>query len=353
MIISTVEELRLYAPSVAIDNIDTLQGFLNSSETDFLRDKLGESLYALLKQYYRKLLSEEGGIQSFTQYVTLGDDMPPYAQLLNIAQRMVVFDALSNVVDLQAISMNGAGVNIAVANDYQKADRESLNAFKNSCVKQAHTALNALLVMLETWTKEIAELEVVGADTADDSDLSERKEITDSWKSDSRYFFLAANLIIPSAVVLQDYLDIYESRERYVTMLPDLHYIQEDVLAPIVGEDFMAYLVGMAVYGTDDKVLSHIIHSLRKCMARELEARTMTLKVGNPRRETAHNEAVKLADGLVSYVQSHQSDLSDDALAALKTGPLYVDTASEEEEETISFENNSDSSVMFVTPALG
>lgn len=348
MIISSIEELRLYSPSSALDNIDVLQGFLNSSELDFLRDKLGDSLWMLLREYYRNLVSDETGISVFIQHVTIGTDMPPYAQLLNLAQRMVVFDALSNAIDLQAISVNGAGVNIAVANDYQKADREAISAYKNSCVKQAHIALNSLLILLETWTKQIAQAEVVGDDTVNE----EIKEIVEAWRNDSRYYFLAANLIIPSAVILQEYLDIYESREKYITMLPDLRYIQEDVIEPIIGEDLMHYLVEKAIKGTNDKLLCRIIHNLRKCVARELESRTMTLKVGTPRRETAHNEAVKLADALVSYIKTHQTDFDEEGLTALKQGPLYVDAKSVSETSEPLFENNSSDAVMFVTPAL-
>ena len=45
MILSTTKELRLHIPSNAIDEISSLQGILDNSEKDFLRDKLGDSLY--------------------------------------------------------------------------------------------------------------------------------------------------------------------------------------------------------------------------------------------------------------------------------------------------------------------
>ena len=40
-----------------------------------------------------------------------------------------------------------------------------------------------------------------------------------------------------------------------------------------------------------------------------LEARTMAIKVGDPRRETAHNEAVALVSDLASYLSLHQADI--------------------------------------------
>ena len=43
MLISTTEELRLYSPANAIDHIESIMGFLDSSEQDFLLEKLGHS----------------------------------------------------------------------------------------------------------------------------------------------------------------------------------------------------------------------------------------------------------------------------------------------------------------------
>ena len=83
----------------------------------------------------------------------------------------------------------------------------------------------------------------------------------------------------------------------------------------------------------------------------------MQIKVGDPRRETAHNEAVQLTSDLSSYLQTHQPDMEGDLLEAFKTSPLYVAPATEPEasasgEYTPEFENNASGSVMFVTPAL-
>ena len=53
MILSTTKELRLHIPSNASDEISSLQGILDNSEKDFLRDKLGDSLYNRLCEYYQ------------------------------------------------------------------------------------------------------------------------------------------------------------------------------------------------------------------------------------------------------------------------------------------------------------
>ena len=388
-LISTVEELRLYSPANAIDHIDSIAGFLDSSEHDFLQEKLGQELYASLTDYYRNLRNSEGGVMTFVNSVTNGEEMLPYAQLLSVCQRVICYDALARAIDQQAISVNGAGVNIAVSDDYGKADQDSIRAYKASCNKEAHAAVNRLLYLLESWVKAsnaIASTTVPsgspegsegGVSTPSPSD--EFTEIAKLWRS-SRFYFLAAGLIIPSANVLQEYLNIYDSREKFITMLPDLRTIQEDILAPIFGEDFLDEIVVIATAGTADKFLSRIIHKLRKVAARHLEARTMAIKVGDPRRETAHNEAVALVSDLASYLSLHQADIlsmatdatvpdgspSDSEEGGVPTpsslakaftlSPLYKAPdplpQGEDSDYEEQWENNRPGNAMFVTPSL-
>ena len=154
MLISTTEELRLYSPAHAIDHIDSIQGYITSSEKDTLLEKLGTPLYEALVKYYRDLRASEDGISTFIKSVTEGEDMPPYAQLLTVCQRIITFDALGRAIDIQAVSVNGSGVNISTADDYGKADDKAIQAYKSTCIKETHAAINALLVMLEQWYKE-------------------------------------------------------------------------------------------------------------------------------------------------------------------------------------------------------
>ena len=384
MLISTPEELRLYAPANAIDHIDTLAGFLDSSEHDFLAEKLGTQLHASLVAYYQNLRTSEGGLENFINSITQGAEMPPYARLLTIAQRIVAFDALGRAIDMQAISVNGSGINISTADDYQKADRETVLAYKATCTKEAHAAVNRLLVLLEEWTKESSaspaevpadESAVEGEDSAPagspsgeeatvpegspsgSTDTEEKTEIVSLWRS-SRFFFLAAGLVIPSATVLQDYLNIYDSREKFITMLPDLRTIQEDIIAPIIGEDFLDYMISFSrsahsdLSAGDIRLLSRILHRLRKAVARHLESRTQQMKLTDPRRNAAHDEAVQLTTDLSDYLSAHQGDLPSDALEAFTTSPLYKPADTPASSDTPSFENNAADSVIFVTPAL-
>lgn len=374
MIVSTLEELRLYSPANAIDNIDTIQGFLDSSEQDFLSEKLGQKLYDSLTAYYRQL-RDNGKVETFVSSIVNGDALTPYARLLNLCQRCVTFDALGRAVDMQAISVNGAGVNVATATDYAKADNDAVRNYKATCVKEAHAAVNRILVVLEDWTKDIAQLAEKSStdeninsstdETSADDTLPEEKEIVALWRK-SRYFFLAASLIIPSASVLQEYLNIYDSREKFIQMLPDLRYLQEDVLAPAIGDDLTEYIVTMSqqlgeTVSEDSKTLTEsqqrlllrIIHKARKAMARLLESRTMQFRTTDQRRETARTEGNRLVQDLGEFITVHYKELPDAALDAFKKSPLYATVDDDETNDyTPQFQNNQEGNAMFITPAI-
>ena len=382
MIVSTLEELRLYSPANAIDNIDTIQGFLDSSEQDFLSEKLGQKLYDSLTAYYRQL-RDNGKVETFVSSIVNGDALTPYARLLNLCQRCVTFDALGRAVDMQAISVNGAGVNVATATDYAKADNDAVRNYKATCVKEAHAAVNRILVVLEDWTKDIAQLAEKSStdeninsstdeninsstdETSFDDTLPEEKEIVALWRK-SRYFFLAASLIIPSASVLQEYLNIYDSREKFIQMLPDLRYLQEDVLAPAIGDDLTEYIVTMSqqlgeTVSEDSKTLTEsqqrlllrIIHKARKAMARLLESRTMQFRTTDQRRETARTEGNRLVQDLGEFITVHYKELPDAALDAFKKSPLYASVDDDETNDyTPQFQNNQEGNAMFITPAI-
>ena len=374
MIVSTLEELRLYSPANAIDNIDTIQGFLDSSEQDFLSEKLGQKLYDSLTAYYRQL-RDNGKVETFVSSIVNGDALTPYARLLNLCQRCVTFDALGRAVDMQAISVNGAGVNVATATDYAKADNDAVRNYKATCVKEAHAAVNRILVVLEDWTKDIAQLSDKSStdeninsstdETSSEDTLTEEKEIVALWRK-SRYFFLAASLIIPSASVLQEYLNIYDSREKFIQMLPDLRYLQEDVLAPAIGDDLTEYIVTMSqqlgeTVSEDSKTLTEsqqrlllrIIHKARKAMARLLESRTMQFRTTDQRRETARTEGNRLVQDLGEFITVHYKELPDAALDAFKKSPLYATVDDDETNDyTPQFQNNQEGNAMFITPAI-
>jgi hypothetical protein len=310
MIITDIKEIRLHVPSHAFDSIDGLVGYIDNSEHDFLLQPLGQPLYDKLCDWYN---------QNRNTISTVEDkDTTYYNRLLLMAQRCVAFDAMRRMAGAQGISMNNAGINQMIADDYPKADRESIADAKSTYREESHAALNRLLYTLEQWCKDNSE-------TAD----SEKREITDLWKQ-SRYFYLAGNMLIPSVVVLQEYLDYLDSREKFIRMLPDFRFIQEEVLAPAIGEDFLDWIISQVVNGQlDDNqstVMSRILRKLRKIDTCYLEGRTNVIKVDKQRKIDAHDEGVRLLGQFCVYCQQHQDDILEalgDKAEAYRNSPLY------------------------------
>ena len=59
MIIKTAEELRHYLPSHVFSNLDTMSGFLDNSENDFLAERIGKPLLASLRKNYASIMGKD------------------------------------------------------------------------------------------------------------------------------------------------------------------------------------------------------------------------------------------------------------------------------------------------------
>ena len=338
-IISTIEEIRQQIPAVALDSAESMMGFIDNSEHDFLLDKLGQRLYDALCDLYATNAISTTPPFAPTDY---------YAQLLSIAQRVVVFDAFGRAVQVQAISFNGAGLNVATADDYPKVDAQAVAGFRATCTREAHAAVNRLLQQLELWVKQYEGM-------AEDERPEDLANIVAYWR-ESRYYFLSAQLLIPTAQVLQEYMNIYESREKFIQMLPDLRYVQEEIIATSIGEELVEALATVAVNGTGDPLLARVIHRLRKAMAAYLEERTHVVQVPDARRLVAHDEGVRHVERAIDMLVNAQDTLtSGEAYAsmvdAVKASPLY--RAPDVTPTPPAFENNRPGNVFFVTPPIG
>jgi len=393
MLFTSASELRFYFPTHAIDTLDPFMGVIDNSEHDFLQEKLGTPLYNALCQWY----TQNGGVGSGSAAAIDTKGLPYYNRLLLLAQRCIAYDAFSRAIEFGIVSPNNAGINVPTSDDYGKVDLAAVEKFRQRCITEAHAAVNRLLQTLEDWCQEAAADSVSagspsGSVTSGSNSVSagspsgsvpsgspagsvlsgspaEREEIVTLWRQ-SRYFYLAAGMLIPSARVLQEYLNIYDSREKFIQMLPDLRFLQEEILAPAIGEDLCAYLVKFSASGSVSaaspadsvpsgspaadsvsagspsgnvdsvpsgspadsvpsgspagKGTSEANSSLkksRKYLAAALENRTLVLKTDKVRRQQAHDEAVRLLASLQQYIADHQDAFPE---AVIKTSPLYT-----------------------------
>ena len=330
MILSTTKELRLHNPSNAVDEVNLLQGLLDNSEKDFLREKLGGPLYTRLCDYYDSILPDD-----FFLAVTGGSyQQDPFAVLLLYAQRVVVNDALMRYVYQQAVSVNGAGVNMAGGDDYSSASDKMIDKAVQGYKKEAFSSLNALLVMLEEWAKETNESE----DDADDAHQQSIREIVKLWRQ-SKYYYLHSELLIPTCTVLQRYLDIYENRDKFIRLLPDLLFIQEEYIEDIVGADMIKQLLSADEH---DRLLKKV----RRLMVAYLEERTTVLNIDKTRRMQAHNEGVALKSSILSILSESKKDEPDNS------GSMSSTPADENSSQEDGFKNNQPGSKIFVSPLL-
>ena len=342
MILSTTKELRLHIPSNAIDEISSLQGILDNSEKDFLRDKLGDSLYNRLCEYYQTVSPDD-----FYMAVCNGENTQhPWMQLLLMAQRMVTYDAMSRFVYTQALSINGTGINVASSDDYGTASKDLLDKGVQGYKREAMVSLNQMLVMLEGWAKKMATpAPVADADTIEqptepkDEEHKAIEEISLLWQ-ESQYYYLHHDLLIATCADLQHYLDIYENREKFIRLLPDLHFIQDEYISEAIGEDTVQRLLH-----TNDPADQPLLRKVRRLMVAHLEERTTILTIDKARRAAAHNEAISLRSSVLRLMEMRKAA---DAANNTPDKPSTNTTDSTSK----GYENNQPDSKIFVSPLL-
>ena len=351
MLITSIQELRLVSPSHAFDTIDGLVGFIDNSEHGFLEDKLGTPLYNALCQWYDQNPSVRSSVADYqTGY---------WNRLLLMAQRVVGFDALGRSAGMQGVSANNAGINMSIADDYPKADRDAIDTYRKTCFTEALKSCDLMLAELERWTTEETSATVPdgspsgdtapaapAADSAIASAVansslftlhssleSERSEIVSLWRQ-SRYFYLAASMLIPSAVVLQQYLDFDESREKFIRMLPDLRFIQEEIIANSIGEEYLDHLIDVSVKTAGDAqpittkspVELRIIHQLRRVIVAWLISRTKVLKYDKEAKLQAHDDGMRKMQDACDFIRRNQHAI----LCALDVAAGFPATAAAE-----------------------
>ena len=386
MILSSNQELRLHLPSNALDEVANLQGMLDNSEKDFLKPRLGASLYdRLCKQY----ASIEPLI--FCNAVADGTYVnDPWNELLLYAQRMIVNDAMAQNIEKQALSVNGSGINVASSNDYAVATDKQIAQGKESYRQSAMTSLNNLLSLLEGWAKEVNTPMPIdaagdGAEGSTPSDGSNQgsssegtDEGTDSGKDDrteaekkrheaieeivtlwqeSEYYYYHKDLLFPTCESLRPYLDIYGNRDKFVRLIPDMLFIQSEYLEEAFGEDFIPRLLQAS---NDDKMLD----KARRLVAAYLKERTSVISFDKLTRSTAHNDAITVRESIHRLLKKEEAEkqakldadkaknASEGNIPSSSTSNASSTSSSNDKDGSEGYQNNQKGSRIFVTPIL-
>ena len=386
MILFTNQELRLHLPSNAVDDVANLQGMLDNSEKDFLKPRLGASLYDRLCKKYASI-----DPSVFCEAVGDGTYVnDPWNELLLYAQRMIVNDAMAQNIEKQALSVNGSGINVASSNDYAVASDKQIAQGKESYRQSAMTSLNNLLSLLEGWAKEVntpmpIEAEGNGVEDSTPSDGSNQgsssegtDEGTDSGKDDaaeaekkrheaieeivtlwqeSKYYYYHRDLLFPTCESLQPYLDIYGNRDKFVRLIPDMLFIQSEYLEEAFGEDFIPRLLQAS---EDDKLLK----KARQLIAAYLKERTSVINFDKLTRATAHNDAITVRESIHRLLKKEEAEAqakldaakadsaTESSAPSLSTSNASSASSSDNKDGSEGYDNNQKGSRIFVTPIL-
>lgn len=385
MILFTNQELRLHLPSNAVDEVANLQGMLDNSEKDFLKPRLGASLYDRLCKQYASL-----DPSVFCDAVTDGTyTNDPWNELLLYAQRMIVNDAMAQNIEKQALSVNGSGINVASSNDYAVATDKQIAQGKESYRQSAMTSLNNLLSLLEGWAKEVNTPMPIdaagdGAEGSTPSDGSNQgsssegtDEGTDSGKDDtteaekkrheaiekivtlwqeSEYYYYHKDLLFPTCESLRPYLDIYGNRDKFVRLIPDMLFIQSEYLEEAFGEDFIPRLLQA---DENDKMLK----KARQLVAAYLKERTSVISFDKLTRSTAHNDAITVRESIHRLLKKEEAeaqakldaakaDSATEGGSSSSTSNASSASSSNDKGGSEGYDNNQKGSRIFVTPIL-
>lgn len=386
MILSSNQELRLHLPSNAVDDVANLQGMLDNSEKDFLKPRLGASLYDRLCKQYASI-----DPSVFCDAVTDGTyTNDPWNELLIYAQRMIVNDAMAQNIEKQALSVNGSGINVATSNDYAVATDKQIAQGKESYRQSAMTSLNNLLSLLEGWAKEVNTPMPIDAegDGAEGSTLSDSSnqgsssegtdEGTDSGKDDaveteaklheaieeivtlwqeSKYYYYHRDLLFPTCESLQPYLDIYGNRDKFVRLIPDMLFIQSEYLEEAFGEDFIPRLLQA---DENDKMLK----KARQLVAAYLKERTSVINFDKLTRSTAHNDAITVRESIHRLLKKEEAEkqakldaakaesAAEGSSSSFATSNASSASSSDNKGGSEGYDNNQEGSRIFVTPIL-
>ena len=355
MILFTNQELRLLIPSNSVDEVANLQGMLDNSEKDFLKPRLGASLYDRLCKYYASIEPND-----FCDTVINGNYTDnPWSELLVYAQRMVANDAMAQNVEKQILSVNGSGINVASSSDFAAATKDQIAQGKESYRQSAMTSLNNMLSLLEGWAKEIntpmpidtsGEHTDSGNDAATEAETKRHEaieEIVTLWQ-ESEYYYYHKDLLFPTCESLRPYLDIYGNRDKFVRLIPDMLFIQSEYLEEAFGEDFIPRLLQA---DENDKMLK----KARQLVAAYLKQRTSVINFDKLTRSLAHDDAITIRESIHRLLKKEKAEAQAKLDAANEKADLAKsDTSNESASDDSSecYKNNQAGSRIFVTPLL-
>lgn len=227
MLFTTIHEIRKILPTSKWTDFSRLESLLEEEEQNTLIPITGNALYMQLQDDYDKAVAENGANALPAEGEMPKDSIGPTTlAILRCCQRVVFYKMLANNSGLFSLSFNeGGGLNSSTADNYDEANEKAMQRFVKDAFNKSHRSVDALLKLLE-------------------ADAQDQQHYTENWKK-SRYFYLQANLLFTTASSMQQFLNIDESRERYIQLVPRIRYAQDVYIRPRLGSKLLGDLIAM------------------------------------------------------------------------------------------------------------
>lgn len=240
MILSTPAELNSLLPSNVLSNPDGLLVLMEQTERTYIIPVLGKPLYTAVQDEYDKLRKGES-LDADGDAISVDDLLPaendgtgynytPMQELIKLVQVPIVYMTLANNPGLLSVSLNSGGINTVSAENYDAVNKDGREAFAKDCYLNAHRGIEQVLLFLEEDAKE------------------NKPVFLDLWMK-SGYFYLQNGLLLRSALEFDRYVPISESRETYLSLVPQIRNVQDNRLRPMIGDTLLNALIQFATFG--------------------------------------------------------------------------------------------------------
>lgn len=320
LLLSTPEEFRAVVSSHLYRNLDTVRGYLVDSQNTFLRQRLGQPLIKAMLQHYTdiKPIVPDPSEYDDRNYEALEAD--PWAKLIQLAQRCIAYDALYRSAGIRRVSDNDMGINVAESDNFASVDKDRFSEYKIDLYKGAHSASDMLLSQLQDWEAAPdagAEDDTSSTDApaTEPSPEAAIAEIIQLWRQSPTYP-LTDGLLFTTATEFNTYVNIQQSLDKFVELLPDIRYCQELHLEAEVGSDLLAYFQQGHRAGKLPPSGEKAYTMLQRTLSLYVEARSSMFK-----RQDARDEAAGYMRLTNNFIIAHQLDFDRKAMS---TSPLFA-----------------------------
>ena len=173
------------------------------------------------------------------------------------------------------------------------------------------------------------------------------EEIVLLWQ-ESKYYYLHHDLLFPTCSVLEQYLSVHDNRDKFIRLLPDIRYVQDEYIADVFGDELIDRL-----QHADDR--DKLLRKVRRLMTAYLVERTTVIAFDKATRMLAHNESVSLRDSVYRILNAEkqaQESADSNASTASTASTASSSSSSSAEDKSGGYENNQEGGKIFVTPLM-